>query len=242
MINTRIWEDFWFESLDPSEKLFFIYLLTNPMTNIIGAYELSKRTMGRATGLDLLVIDEILLRFENAKKVYYIEGWVILANFIKHQNWKSPKIQVAINENLNSVPDKIKLRISIPYVYGTDTLPHLTELNLTKLKYNNRAEARPPIKEKKKVRETTDSISLQEEIKKMEEDKRRAINIIALYLEERNPQLDNYGQLQAAIKRHIRTAQVLEPFSDSQIMRGVEQAKRMTPEWTLETVHKMLTK
>lgn len=128
-INTKMWEDSWFVQLDPIEKLFFIYLLTNPMTNIIGAYELSKGTIGRATGLESRVVDEILSRFEKASKVFYVNGWVVLPNFVKHQNYKSPKIQKGIEIELQDIPTDVKRLIKIPYAYGIDTVSHLIKLN-----------------------------------------------------------------------------------------------------------------
>ena len=38
-VNTRFWNDTYVSSLDPIEKLLFIYLLTNEHTNISGVYE-----------------------------------------------------------------------------------------------------------------------------------------------------------------------------------------------------------
>ena len=125
MINTKMWEDGWFCELDPIEKLFFIYLLTNPMTNILGVYELSKGTISRATGLESRVVDEILTRFEKAKKVYYIEGRVVLVNFIKHQNYRSPKVVAGLLAELENIPKNI-VKIIKPQLerYGIDTISH----------------------------------------------------------------------------------------------------------------------
>lgn len=138
-INTKIWEDAWFSSLDQIEQLVFIYFLTNPMTNIIGAYELSKGTIGRAVGLETLMLDEILKRFEKADKVHYVRGWVIIKNFIKHQNFKSPKIKTGILAELEDVPEDIKNLIQIPYTYGIDTLSHINS-NIIKLNTNTNSE------------------------------------------------------------------------------------------------------
>lgn len=123
-INTKMWEDSWFVELDPIEKLFFIYLLTNPMTTIVGAYELSRGTIGRATGLESRVVDELLKRFGDSGKAHYINGWVVLPNFIKHQNYKSPKIRAGIEAELQNVPEEVQSYIKIPYAYGIDTVSH----------------------------------------------------------------------------------------------------------------------
>ncbi len=139
MINTKIWEDAWFNDLDPTEKLLFVYLLTNPMTNILGAYELSKGTIGRATGLEKTVVEELLGRFERAEKVFYRNGWVIISNFIKHQNYKSPKIQAGMNKELENVPDHLVKLIKSPVkLYGMDTVSYI--ITNTKANTNNEAE------------------------------------------------------------------------------------------------------
>jgi DNA-binding transcriptional MocR family regulator len=90
--------------------------------------------------------------------------------------------------------------------------------------------------------ETSAPFSLKDEIKKLEDSVRRDMNVIALYFEERKPDLQTKDQYQIALKRHLRAAKQLVPFTDNQILNGVKKAKFQTPEWTLETVVKMLTK
>ncbi len=90
--------------------------------------------------------------------------------------------------------------------------------------------------------EVANEFSFKDEIKKMEDSPRRDINIIALYLDVRKPDLKNKEQLNVAIKRHLRPAQALKSFTDDQILMGVEKAKKLTSEWVLETVVKTLTK
>lgn len=84
--------------------------------------------------------------------------------------------------------------------------------------------------------------SLKEEITKLETSPRRDLNIIAMYLETRRPDINSRDQLSVAIKRHLRGAKQLCPFTDSQILDAVPRAKRLTEEWTLETLTKILTK
>jgi len=98
------------------------------------------------------------------------------------------------------------------------------------------------ISKDKIAEETSAPFSLKDEIKKLEDNSRREMNVIALYFEERKPDLQNKEQYQIALKRHLRAAKQLKPFTDNQILNGVKKAKFQTPEWTLETVVKMLTK
>lgn len=85
-------------------------------------------------------------------------------------------------------------------------------------------------------------MELKDEIRKLEDSPRRELNIIALYFDERKPDLKNKEQLQVAIKRHLRAAKNLISFTDDQILKAVPKAKKSTSEWTLETLMKILTK
>lgn len=85
--------------------------------------------------------------------------------------------------------------------------------------------------------------SLKEEIKKLEDDERRDLNIIALYLEHRKPDLQNYEQYQEALKRHLKPANKLKVFSDNQILKALDYAKKEYKDiYTLETLIKILVK
>lgn len=130
-INTHFWKDNYIINLDPSEKLVYLYLLTNPLTNIAGIYEINLKEIANDTGIIKEIIDTILKRFERDGKLKYCEGYIIIKNHLKHQDFKSPKLQSGIAEILNSVPASI-LEISIPYIYGMDTLSHLIKSNSIK--------------------------------------------------------------------------------------------------------------
>ena len=80
-------------------------------------------------------------------------------------------------------------------------------------------------------------------LEEMNENKQRHINIIAFYLEEKGLKFESKEQVQAAIKRHLRAAKDLVPFTDKQITAAAEQAKKEYPRiWTIETLVKILTR
>lgn len=89
---------------------------------------------------------------------------------------------------------------------------------------------------------SAEAFTLKEEIQKLEDHMRRDLQIIGLYLSHREPEIKTREQLGVVIKRHLRSAKELSVFEDNQIIRGFELAKKQTPEWTIETVVKMLTK
>lgn len=153
IINTRFWIDDYTANLDPVEKLLFLYFLTNTATEICGIYEIPIKTIAIETGIESKIVEEILKRFTRDKKVFYIDGWVYVVNFTKHQT-KNPSVEQGIKRCLGEVPQEIKLKaeklIQRGNREGTATpqrgLLNLTKLNLTKPKGESRF-APPSLKE-----------------------------------------------------------------------------------------------
>src|SRR5574344_314880 len=88
-INTRMWSDKWFEELTPSQKLLWIYLLTNQMTNMLGVYEISFRKISFETGLTADTITKAFEGFERDRKAFYVDGFVVVTNWLKNQSLNS---------------------------------------------------------------------------------------------------------------------------------------------------------
>jgi hypothetical protein len=129
MINTRFWDDNYTSNLDPIEKLVFLYVLTNTSTNICGIYEIPLKKIANETGLDKEMVIKILKRFTDDEKVFYLDGWLGIKNFIKNQNEKSPMVKAGIDRELREAPQNI---VNLVIGEGIDTLSHLTKPNLTK--------------------------------------------------------------------------------------------------------------
>ena len=53
------------DDFTPEDKYFYIYLLTNPQTNICGCYEVSYSQMTRQTGYNKDTVNRLLERFDN---------------------------------------------------------------------------------------------------------------------------------------------------------------------------------
>ena len=147
IVNTRFWIDDYTSNLDPTEKLLFLYFLTNTATEICGVYEIPLKVVAVETGIDKEMVEKILKRFENDKKMFYIDGWVWITNFTKHQI-KNPSVEQGIERCFKEVPKEINVKVSQLLQsgdsLGTDSpqpgLLNLTKLNLTKL---NLSEATP---------------------------------------------------------------------------------------------------
>lgn len=105
MVNTRIWNDTFVNNLDPSEKLLFVYLLTNEHTNYCGIYEIPVKVIAMETGLDASMIPKILAGFGN--KVLYLNSWICVINFPKYQKGNLPKVRVGIENALRNIPKNV---------------------------------------------------------------------------------------------------------------------------------------
>ena len=145
-IDTSFWDDSWVQELDPSEKLLYIYLLTNPLTNIAGVMELTVKRICFDTGFNSDTVTHILRKFEEAKKVYRFDNYIIIRNFPKHQQLKSDNVIKGIAAILSKLPDKLLCfleeidyqfdikgtfdTLCIPYTYPSNYLNLNLNLNL----------------------------------------------------------------------------------------------------------------
>lgn len=79
-------------------------------------------------------------------------------------------------------------------------------------------------------------------VEKLEESPRREFGIIGFYFRKRKPTFENVDQYKVAVRRHLRAAIQLKPFSDKQISDASQKARDDYPEWTLDTLIKLVTK
>ena len=126
-INTKIWRDSYIEKLDPSEKLLFIYLLTNPDTNICGIYEIPLKIIAIDVGFTIERTQKILTRFEKDNKIKYQDGWIGIKNFMSHQSI-SPKIKRGIEIEIEKTPPYMVSWVDVPqeieYIYPMQEVSH----------------------------------------------------------------------------------------------------------------------
>jgi len=125
IINDSFWTDPYIEDLDPSEKLIFLYLLSNPLCNIAGAYEIKIKRIAYETWFDKDMVNKILTRFEKDWKILKEKDWIILKNFAKNQA-NNPNVIKGMQRIINSIPEPI-----IKALKGFESLPYFTLLNLT---------------------------------------------------------------------------------------------------------------
>jgi len=152
MIRDSFWTDTYVEKLTPDEKLLFIYLLTNPLCNVAGVYEIRAKRIGFETGYDVEVVETILKRFERDKKILRFEDWIVVVNHIKNQSL-NPSIIQGCERIFNELPQGITQAVTGWVQAG---LLNLTLLNLTLL---NLTLPNPTLRKKAVVVEVTENKS-----------------------------------------------------------------------------------
>lgn len=110
--DSNFWNDSWVEQLSRDERLFFAYLITNDNTSIAGVYEISMKKMAIEADFEKAEVAAMLKRME--AKVRYIDGWVVLRNGIKSQNYHNDKIRRGIRSILESCPVELLQYINYP--------------------------------------------------------------------------------------------------------------------------------
>lgn len=147
-VSTSFWDDWYITECDPIEKLMFLYFLTNTLTNVAWIYEIPFRRISYDTWIDKEMVSKILERFSKKWKIFYIDWWIYIRNFEKHQNIENSKIKEGINRIKQWIPSSILEKI---WVIDESYITHRwVSINLdldldSDLDASNDA---PPIKEK----------------------------------------------------------------------------------------------
>lgn len=106
----QVYRKFWTdikvqEHMSPNDRYMFIYLLTNPLCNILGCYEIGFKHIEIETGL---THDEAVAAVNNLVDLHIIDycfdcNEVLIFNYAKH-NWSaSPKLDGCILRELPNV-------------------------------------------------------------------------------------------------------------------------------------------
>ena len=130
IVSTEFWvDDKVVDSFTPEDKLFFLYLLTNPHTTQLGIYHINKKNMSFELGYTIDAINVLLDRFENKYKIikYSLEtNEIAIKNYLKHSIVAGGKpVEDCINKEIKQVKDKKLLN----YVFNN--LKNCTSINET---------------------------------------------------------------------------------------------------------------
>ena len=140
-IYRQIYMSFWTDpkvddDFTPEDKYFYLYLLTNPHTNICGCYEVGMKQMERETGYNKDTVMRLINRMEQVHDVLRYDPntkELLLLNWHKHNWTRSDKLlknvvstsqhikSDAFREYVLSLVEGEGDTVSIPYRYPMDT-------------------------------------------------------------------------------------------------------------------------
>lgn len=128
------------DDFTPEDKYFYIYLLTNPHTNLCGCYEVSIKQMSDELGYNKETIEKLIDRFHKVHGVLDYNKQtkeMLIYNWSKYNWTKSPKLQAALSKEIPKVKspafsDYLNRvlsgdTVSIRYPYGMDTPDSVTD-------------------------------------------------------------------------------------------------------------------
>lgn len=173
------------DTFTPEDKYFYLYLFTNPHTNLSGCYEISMKQIVNETGYSIDTIENLIHRFEDFHKVISYSRQtkeILLLNWHKYNWTKSDKFLKSLEKEIQKVKNpefKSYLwcvlggddTVSIPYGYRMDTPNTVTNTNTSSKSVNKRgvqggetvkeSSLSEPVKDK-----VLDFLAYREEIKK----------------------------------------------------------------------------
>jgi hypothetical protein len=135
------------DDFTPEDRYFFLYLMTNPHTNLCGCYEISKKQMSDETGYTKEVIEKLINRMANMHQVVKYSNdtkEMIILNWSKYNWTESSKLRIALEREIEMVKDAEFKRylsellngndtVSIPYAYTMDNSVYTNTLNANTL-------------------------------------------------------------------------------------------------------------
>lgn len=105
-IDPRIWNDAKFSSLSNDAKLLFIYLLTSPQTQMIGAVPMRSESVAAELGFDM---ERYGIRYQELYDMgiaeYDDRGLYWVKNFLKYNSPDNPKVVISWRECLDFLPE-----------------------------------------------------------------------------------------------------------------------------------------
>ena len=136
-IQTSFWTDARIvDDFTPEDKLFYLYLMTNPHTNLSGCYEISVSQVVMEVGISKQKVHELIKRMdEEFGVIKYSESTkeILLINWHKYNWTNSSKYRKALLAEIEKIKNKefhdyLKGlfdgidTVSIGYQYGIDTV------------------------------------------------------------------------------------------------------------------------
>lgn len=95
ILHTQFWKDEYIGTLTPSEKLLFLYFITNECVSIIHLYKISERQVLFDTGIDKATILKAKRKFVTDGKIFFYKDYVFLRNANRYERYIGEKNEAA---------------------------------------------------------------------------------------------------------------------------------------------------
>ena len=130
MVDGKFWSDNFVRKINALDRYLFLYFLTNTHTNVSGVYELPLDLMSYETGIATGDLGKMLLTLN--EKISYIDGWIIIKNFPRHQNHENVNISKGIARELMSLPENIFSILSNHYLIPSNVSKEMGKMEREK--------------------------------------------------------------------------------------------------------------
>lgn len=127
VVDVQFWnDDKVLEYFSPEDKLFMLYLLTNPHTTQLGIYSINKKHISFELGYTIDVIDVLLERFENKYNMIRYSNEtkeIAVKNYLKHSIIKGGKpVEDCLIKEIKEVKDKSLLNYVFSNIKDCESL------------------------------------------------------------------------------------------------------------------------
>ena len=129
VVDTQFWtDDKVVDNFTPDDKLFFLYLLTNPHTSQLGIYKINIKNIAFEIGYSTEKVEQLIEKFQNNYNIIkYSEETheIAIRNYLKYSIVKGGKpVEDCLKRDINDIKDMSLLK----YVYDSlSNCPHLNE-------------------------------------------------------------------------------------------------------------------
>lgn len=118
--DTKVVDEF-----TPEDKYFYLYLMTNPHTNLCGCYEISIKQISREMGYTQDSIESLIKRFSEIHNVIRYDSQnkeMLLLNWSKYNWTKSTKFTIALEKEVETIKNTAFKEFITNKIYGIDTV------------------------------------------------------------------------------------------------------------------------
>jgi len=106
-ISDRFWYDSYISELESTQKLLFLYLLTNQFITLTGIYEIPIRNISFDTGIPIADVTKYMEKFDRDTKIHYVSGHIIIRNWSKYTSYNVGPVRTYAYNQIKNLPTPI---------------------------------------------------------------------------------------------------------------------------------------